>query len=131
MITTRDLITQAYEDGEDRTGDAVTNEEAARGLRKLNQMMHDLKGQGADTGWVDVTLNDDVPLGPEHIRAVSNMLAQEVRSPDLPISPTILGKATAGRQTLQAAFVEIPKLEMDPAWRDRLRDYSASDIDNG
>ena len=37
MITTRDLITQAYEDGEDRTGDSVTAEEASRGLRKLNQ----------------------------------------------------------------------------------------------
>ncbi|NIA67776.1 hypothetical protein HBA54_04160 [Pelagibius litoralis] len=98
-----------------------TNSQMVDGLERMNEMLHGLKAHNADIGYQDITLDDDIPLPPEHIRPVRYMLAVEL-APEFSgnVTPEVAVEAKAGMLTLQSAYRRIGKLRPDEGLENRL-----------
>ena len=132
MTTILDVITRALRANDQVRLDAAPSaNQSSDALDRLNEMMHGLKTEGIDTGWVKLTTGDEFPLGSEHIRSVVNMLALETIPPSLPIPALVASNAAVGKSALKSSFIQIPTLTMDRGLVDRLQDTSADDFETG
>ena len=130
MTTARDVIKEALEDNDEvPLGQDPTAVQSSHGMKRLNQLLHGLKGEGADVGYADIELSDDVPLAPEYIRPLVKVMAFELVSPSRTAPATLFREAEAAKRTLQAAFVEVPLLKMDRGLRNRMHDSTGSDFE--
>ncbi|MGI9484340.1 MAG: hypothetical protein ACR2RF_00340 [Geminicoccaceae bacterium] len=104
-------------------------EESAKGLTSFNNMMHGLKAEGADMGWATLTLPDTVPVAPEYIQPITDLLMRYLAMPfQVTLTPNQAEAATKGKRTLQAAFSTIPDLFVDPGLRDRVRHSGGDEV---
>jgi hypothetical protein len=71
-------------------------------------------------GYQDITLDDDLPLPPEHIDPVVYMLAA-VMAPlyGTQLTPEIAVMAKDAKTTLQSAYGRIATLKVDEAFQER------------
>lgn len=107
-------------------------QQAADGIVTLNNMMHALKQQNADTGWTDRAIADDWPLQPETVEPCKYMLAARFASEyGKPFPPEAATIASEALPILQAMFGRRPRLQGDPAVTRRNRKWSTYDIQSG
>lgn len=129
MTTARDLIESALKLNRVLSqGKTMTAAEASDGLETLNQLLHSLKAEGADLGFADIDLNDEIPLPPEHVRAVRFLLAVDL-APEysVELTPEVSIGAQNAKLILQAAYAQIPELGFDRGLKRRLDDWWGDD----
>lgn len=102
-------------------GQDASAEEVADSLEALNDLLHGLKGEGADMGFATLVLEDELPVGREFIKPIIDLLMREM-APEFRVALSVnqAQAALKARDSLQAAFADIPVLEMDRGLRDRL-----------
>ena len=130
MTTVQEVITRSLRRiNIAQAGEPLTSEDVADSLEAFNQLMHALKGEGADTRHANLELTDDVPVNPEHIRPLVVVLAADL-APEFE-RPEPPGTANA-LTVLRAAYAEIPTLEVDIGLtRNRIDKIGRYNIDNG
>ena len=122
MTTARNLITKSLRlirvIADEET---PTSSQATDGLDVFNDMMHGLKAHGADVGWQSLSLDDEVPLPPEHIRSVRYLLAVDL-APEYStqVTPEVAIGAEEGMRTMQSAYRRIGKLRPDEGLENRI-----------
>jgi hypothetical protein len=94
------------------------------GLEALNQRLHSLKSHNADLAYQDITLDDDLPLPPEHTRPIKYLMAAEL-APEYgtQMTPEVAVEAKEALPTLQAYFRRARKLRVDEGIHDRISRY--------
>ena len=135
MTTARDTIEGALgllrvldlEDGD------MQAYQASGGLKALNNMLHGLKGHGADIGFASISLTDELPLPPEHHEPVEYLLAVRLAPRySATLTPEVARDAQEALKTLQAAYRRVGTLRPDRALQNRLSRYSSGwNISNG
>lgn len=123
MSTVRAIITDSLQNlTVTPVGQDPGPEEAAKALTSLNKMAHGLKAEGANLGWGDVQLDDDIPVQPEYEQALTDLLMRHLAMAfQVALSANQAEAASKGLRTLQAAFATIPEMDGEPALRNRLR----------
>ena len=87
-------------------GVAPTAVQTTRALGRLNDMMHAWKGQGVDVGHIDLTINDDFALAPEHILGTKALLCILLCGDyEVPVPDSVAAMASSGWAGLQAAYI--------------------------
>ncbi|TQV80320.1 hypothetical protein [Denitrobaculum tricleocarpae] len=135
MTTARDTVQGALEllrvlDIEDGDMQAY---QAEKGLKQFNDMMHGFVGAGADVGWADLALTDELPLPREHHEHVRYVLAVRL-APGYSalLTPEVAKQAQDSLKILQAAYRRVGTLRPDRALQNRLSRYSSGwNIKNG
>lgn len=101
----------------EETPEAVALED---GLEALNQLLHSLKSHNADLGYQDITLDDNLPVPPEHVRPIRYMMAAEL-APEYgtQLTPEVAVIAREAMMTLQAYYGRQAVLAVDDAFQER------------
>jgi hypothetical protein len=121
MTTVRSIITKAMRKVQIlAAGEDPSAAEGADGLDAFNEMMAGLKLESIPLDWRNLTLDDDVPLPPEHIRGVIHLLGVEL-APEYgkEVDPTIALIAERARRLLQGHYKDIRQMSVDPGLIDR------------
>lgn len=91
-------------------------------LRRMNYMLHEMKSHNADLDYQDITLDEDVPLPPEHIDHLVFMLAARLASQfGTTLTPEVAIRAKESEVTLRAAYRRVGRLLPDEALRNRVQ----------
>lgn len=95
------------------------------GLELFNQFMHSLKSNNVDLDWSDLTLDDDIPVPPEHILPVKYMVTAHLAAEwGSQLTPEVAVFANDGWPTLRAYYRRVARLRVDPGIHDRNRRYT-------
>lgn len=123
MTTVRSIITDSLQNlTVTPIGQEPSAEEAAKGLKSFNNMLHGLKAEGADLGWSTLGLDDTVPVAPEYDQPITDALMRYLAMPfQRVLTANQAEAATSAKRILRAAFTEIPELTMDDGLRNRVR----------
>lgn len=115
MATIRNLVNGALRRLRSIAPDeTATGVNASVALSDLNEMMHALKLQGADTQWDDVTLNTQFPLGNHHVQGVKALLCKRMAEErGKPIGAVLAEDARRGLEALQSEYGNEENLRFD------------------
>jgi len=115
MATARELVTDAYQDAEVLALDVDPSaEEAADGLRRLNQMISALDLDGIPLGVASYGLDDTINVPDSFVRPLRKMLAVELAAAaGLTIPQMAAIDAERGKRALRAQFAQVRESTVD------------------
>lgn len=122
MATAGDIVNRALRlIGIVGIGRSATAEEMQEGLGELRDMLADWELQGVRLGalvGVDLAITTTIPLPASHRGALQRNLAV-LLAPEYgrTVEPALAMKADEGFRALQAAYLQVPEMRIDPALR--------------
>jgi len=130
MSTVQTLINDAFLDAQIfQSGEVPEAEDSVDALAALNKMLHAwAPDYGIDIGHSDVALTDTITLPDSHLQAVEFNLAIHLAAKyETQVPAAIVVFAARGLRALQAAYVNIPELNMPAALTNRTGSRSGSE----
>ncbi len=125
MTTARDTIRGALRLIRviDSTED-VQAEDAADGLKTLNEMVHGWKNNGIFVDYQDIELGDEIPFPPRDHRNIRYLLAADLAAEfGTELTPEVATQARESFQMLQAHYGVQPEARPDLSITNRLSRY--------
>lgn len=122
MATAGDIATDALMAiGIVGVGRAPTAEEMQRALTRMRRMFGSWELEGVRLGdlvGAALTTTTVIPLPESHLEAVEdNLAARLAREFGRQLDPSLVADAARGFQALQAAYIQVPIVDIDPALR--------------